>query len=180
MNVSLLNEIVQHVFACFGVIPATFISHSKTDSLNHSNYLLSKKLEFQIDKEVISNKVWGCQLTLNGQDVKILLGDCKQSNDAHEFAMIVSLKNAPTYGLYIIYDDLLNNDPETMIACSLNGKEWLGCNTYLQATFLAGMEQLRELNFGWSNCAEYEEQYNILLSFIKHHEADDEGQEKRF
>lgn len=179
MNISLLNQIVQHVFACFGVIHAPFIS-LKTDSLNHPNYLLSKKLEFQIDKDIISNKVWGCQLTLNGQDVKILLGDCRQSDDAYEFAMIVSLKNAPTYGLYIVYDDLINSEPETMLACSLNGKEWLACSTYLQATFLAGMEQLREVNFGWSNCSEYDDQYNTLLSFIKHYEASNEGQEEGF
>ncbi len=72
-------------------------------------------------------------------------------------------------------------DSEALIAVSSDKKHWMPCSTYLQATFLAGMEQVRDSGFAWTKCSEYKEQYQQLLSFIKFHhnfyEVTDEGQE---
>jgi hypothetical protein len=73
-------------------------------------------------------------------------------------------------------------DPEVMIAVSTDKDNWMPCSIYLQATFLAGMEQIRDLGFGWTKAANYSEQHKQLLSFIKFHQniywEDDEGQEE--
>ncbi len=68
-----------------------------------------------------------------------------------------------------------------MIAYSLDLKLWMGCSTFLQATFLSGMEQIRETGFAWNKATNYQLQYQALVSFIKYHssiyEAEYEGQE---
>jgi hypothetical protein len=56
-----------------------------------------------------------------------------------------------------------------MIAVTMNGKEWMECGTFLQATFLAGMEQIREVGLAWNKCANYKEQFDMLLAFINFH-----------
>ena len=41
--------------------------------------------------------------------------------------------------------------------------------TFLQASFLAGMEQLRDSGLPWGRCSDYKEEYQKLLTFIKYH-----------
>ena len=71
------------------------------------------------------------------------------------------------YGLYLVNSDLVSPNP--LIAVSMNGKDWLECNTYLQATFLAAMESIKGLGLSWSKADPYKEQLVSLLSFIKFH-----------
>jgi hypothetical protein len=74
---------------------------------------------------------------------------------------------------------LVNNpeiNSEALIACSLDGKAWMECQTYLQATFLAGMEQVRDVGMNWSKCLDYKVHYESLLTFIKFHHTLYEGQ----
>jgi len=39
---------------------------------------------------------------------------------------------------------------------------------------LAGMEQLKDINFAWNKCTNYSEQFKLLQSFINHHDNLDE------
>lgn len=188
MNLELLQHIVKHVFASFAIIPSDFINLDRTKSLMNPEYLLPEKLHFEAEEGPISNKVWGCQLTFMKQDVKILLGDCTipQPEDHQfrlgpnrSFAMLVSIKDMPIYGLF--YD---GDEQEPMIACTVDKKVWMECTTFLQATFLAGMEQLREVGMSWAKCSNYQDQFQHLSAFIKYHsatyEARDARQEERF
>jgi hypothetical protein len=183
MNRILMEDIVRHILSNLAIIPSSFVDPDKTKSLMSKDYLLPEKISFEAESEVIKNKVWGCQISVEQQELKFLLGDCTQEKNIPEYCLVVKLKDAPAYGMYLVYNDLVGGqvDSEPLIACTLNGKEWMECQTYLQATFLAGMEQVRDVGLGWSKCTDYKENYELLLSFIQFHntvyEAKYEGQE---
>lgn len=183
MNRILMENIVKHILSNFVVISSSFVDLNKTKSLMNKEFCLTETLSFIHDNEqVTKNKIWGCQISAEQQELKILLGDCSQDKNIPEYCLIVQLKGAPAYGLYLVNNHLLKEsiDSEPIIACTLNGQEWMECQTYLQATFLAGMEQIRDTGLAWNKCTDYKEQYNLMLSFIKFHnqiyEAKYEGQ----
>lgn len=167
MNKQLREQIVEHVFANLGMIVADYVKPD-SKSLASEEFLLKHVLVFEDESgHDIRNKVWGCQLSAESQEIKILLGDCSQYSNVPEYALIVQLKNAPAYGVYLICSP--NVDSEALIGCSINSKDWMECNTYLQATFLAGMEQIRDIGLAWSKCADSESQFKLLQDFIKFH-----------
>jgi hypothetical protein len=184
MNPQLRAEIVRHVFANFGVIPSEYVNREKSKSLMMKDYLLPESLSFEDEDGIISEqKIWGCQLSADIQEIKILLSDCTQDDDSPEFCLLIQLKNAPAYGLYLTYKESFDTNvgAACMLAYSMDTKSWLECSTFLQATFLAGMEQIRETGFAWNKATSYQPQYQALLSFVKYHstiyEAEHEGQE---
>ena len=163
MNKILTEHIVKHILSNFGAIESNYVDFSSSKSLLSSEYLLPDELLFEDENEKqYKNKIYGCQLSTEQQELKILLSNCSQ-DEILEFYLIIQLKNAPAYGLYL-YDD--GDNSESKISCKINNGAWMDCNMYLQATFLAGVEQLRDLGFGWNKCSNYKEQYNLLLSFI--------------
>ena len=169
MNQALLKEIVSHVFATFAVIPSNFINPQSTQSLISSNYLLNEKVSFEIDNMSIKNKVWGCQMEAAHQQIKVLLADCSTDQDLPEFAMIVQPKDMPMYGLYLVISNTEDpSDYDPMLATSLNqGQDWMPLNTGLQATFLAGMEQTRDLNLGWTKIQDHHMIFKTMLAFLR-------------
>lgn len=172
MNTVLLEQIVKHVLASLMVIPSDFIDPEKTKSLASKEYLLNHPIVFELGGgESISNRVWGCQLSAEDREIKMLLADCSQEKYVDEYCLLVQLKDAPAYGVYFINSNVENS---ALISCSVNNSGWLDCNTYLQATFLAGMEQLKDINFTWNKCTNYSEQFKLLQSFINHHDSLDE------
>ena len=176
MNNKLLEQIVKHIFVNLRIIPSDYIS-DKSKSLISKDYILDKNITFNIDNEsVIKSKIWGCQLMIDKGELKILLTDCSQENDL-EYYLIVHLKDAPAYGLYLGIDKDQNAD--YTIVCSVDYKNWMKCSTYLQATFLAGMEQLKDLKFVWNKCQNYNEQYEMLCSFIKYYDSCEEFVEEK-
>jgi hypothetical protein len=185
MNNKLTEQIILHILSNLGVLPATFIDQEATQSLFDKQFLLSEKLSFEVeDGEVLRKNIYGCQISVtDSKEFKMLLADCTQDNDLPEYCLLVQLKESPTFGIYLLFNQLVSDppDPEAMIAVSADQKHWMPCSPYLQATFLAGMEQIRDLGFGWNKCSEYQDQYQQLLSFIKFHskfyEVEDEGQE---
>jgi hypothetical protein len=176
---------VEHIYQSFAILPSEFINRNRSNPLISTDYLLSDKLHFQVDNQVINKNVWSCQVNVSGKEFKVLLGDCG-TTDFYEFAMVVCSKELPTWGLYLVFDDSVNvEDKEAMIACSVpndTNDSWLEASTFLQASFLAGMEQLRDAGLAWNKPTEYKEEFQRLLSFIKFHtavyEVQDEGQEE--
>lgn len=171
MNYDLMTEIIQHVFANLGIIQSQFVKLDNTKSLISKDLLLKEKLIFENDDGTVKNNIWGCQISAEEQEIKILVGDCSSDEDIKSYCLIVKLKDAPAYGLCLEYvysgDDLKKDCP--MIAVSVNDKDWMECTTFLQSTFLAGMEQIRDLGLSWSKCLNYDEQYKLMLSFIKYY-----------
>jgi hypothetical protein len=185
MNQKLTEQIVYHVLANLGALPSTFVGQKATQSLIDKQFLLPEKVSFEIEGGEIQRKnIYGCQITVtNSKEFKMLLADCTQDKDLPEYCLLVQLKDSPTFALYLVFNQLVSEptDSEAMIAVSVDKVHWMPCSAYLQATFLAGMEQIRDLGFSWSKCTGYQEQYKHLLSFIKFHNnfygAEDEGQE---
>lgn len=169
MNITLTESIIKHILSNFLIIPSNHINYEKTNSLISKDFLLKDKLKENEDNS-ISYNVYGCQLEIKDKEIKILTSNCSNNKDIPEFCLIMQLKDAPIYGMYIIYNDLdntINSDP--LIACSLDGKSWMPCSTYLQATFLAGMEELKEAGLSWSPCLNYEKSFQDMMSFLQYY-----------
>lgn len=168
MNIQLTENIVRHVLANLVIIPSDYIDPNRSQSLISKEYLLKEKMKIELDdNSSLKNNIYGCKMQTGEQEITILMSDCTQEKEVPEFCLVVHLKNAPVYGLYLVYndfDDAVDSDP--MLACSLDGKSWMPCNTYLQATFLAGMEQIKETGFGWTTCSDYKYEYDSMLSFL--------------
>jgi hypothetical protein len=172
MNKALLKEIVAHIYAHFAIIPSDFVNLDKTQSLMAPYYLLNDKISFEVEGNSYQGKIWGCQMSIGQKEIKVLLGDCTLDKEFPEFVMIVQPKDAPTYGLYLMYNEMSSQpgDSQPMIAVSPDGgKGWMQCNTHLQATFLAAMEQARELRMPWEKCDEHRSLYQAMVSFLKFH-----------
>lgn len=176
MNKELTSQIIKHIFAGLAIIPSNFTDLNKTKSLKSKEFLLKETIDFDTANESLKNHIWGCQLSVDKQEIKILLGNCS-SSDSEEYALLIQLKDSPSYGCYLMVNDL----NKSLIACSIDNKKWLQCNTYLQATFLAGMENIKEIGLVWNKCINYTENYQSLQSFIKYYnlvyEAEYEGKE---
>lgn len=167
MNKVLLEEIIKHIFINFGLLKSDFIDLTKTKSLIDKDFLIEEKLTFEdTENNIIKNKVYAISLNVDNSEIKIIVGDCKISN-TKEYCLIFQLKNAPAYGLYFIDD---KNNTEALMSCSIGEDTWIDCDTYLQAMFLTGSEQLKNYNIFYNKCEEYQEQYKLLISFLKYHE----------
>ena len=184
MNEKLTEQIAIHILSNFGVLPSEFVDLELTKSIIDKQYLLLEKLKFESeDGETIRKNVYGCQVSVGDKEFKLLLADCTQEKNVPEYCLLIQLKDAPAFAVYLIFNQLVEDPPlsEAMIAVNTDKKHWIPCTTYLQATFLAGMEQLRDVGFGWAKCSNYQELYAQLLTFIKFHdnyfEVTNEGQE---
>ena len=185
MNNKLTEQIAYHVLSNLGVLPSDFVDQEVTRSIIDKQFLLSEKISFETTTgEVLRKSIYGCQVTVaDAKDLKILLANCTEDKSLPEYCLLIQLKDAPAFAVYLIFTQLSEEslDPEALIAVSVDKKNWMPCNVYLQSTFLAGMEQIRDLCFGWSKCTNYQDQYQQLLSFIKFHHnfygVTDEGQE---
>jgi hypothetical protein len=183
MNQKLTEQIVIHILSNLGVLPSTFIDQDKTKSVMDKKFLLPEKLTFETaDGDILRKNIYGCQISVTDtKEFKMLLADCTQEKDVPEYGLVIQLKGAPAFGVYLIFNQLIPQDlpDEALIGVNTDKTHWIPCSTYLQATFLAGMEQLRDLGFGWKKCASYQELHSQLLSFIKFHnnffEVADEG-----
>jgi len=161
MNLVLREEIVKHIFANLAIIPSNFINLNKTKTIKTKEFLTEEKIPFVGDNgSIIKNNIWACQSTVDGKEFKMLLGDC--SADTTEYALLITMKDNPSYGIYYVPEY-----HEALIAVSLDGKEWLECQTYLQATFLAGMEQTKEIGLVWNKSIVNKDNLSALLNFIK-------------
>lgn len=174
MNKTLRDTIVKHVFASFALIPSDFVNLNTTKSLRSKEYLLADKIPFVLeDGSEEENCVWGCKLSVDSQEIKILLADCSLDKEILEYALLVHLKDNPFYGIYLVCSDQV--DSESIIGCSMDGVAWMECTTYLQATFLAGMEQIKDIGFAWDKCSGHKDELNSLREFIQFHHSVYEG-----
>ncbi len=185
MNHKLTEQIAYHIFAHLGILPATFVNRDLTRSIIDKQYLLSEKISLENeDGQILRKNIYGCQARIaDSKEFKMLLADCTEVKEYPEFCLLVQLKDAPAFGIYLLYSGASNEevDPEALIAVSPDKEHWMPCSTYLQATFLAGMEQVRDSGFSWAKATEYQDLYKQLLTFIKFHHGfygvSDEGQE---
>ena len=185
MNISLTEQIIHHVFASFLAIPNTFIDLNKFKSIKSKDFLLPEKISIEDEEgNKLPNNIWGIEMVFEQQELKILLASCKDEDAIDDHICVVKLKDAPAYGLYLSYNqDKIASPSQPLIAVTVDGQNWMSCNTYLQATFLAAMENVKDAPVSWKRCQNYEDNYKLLLSFINYYnlfyEATYEGEENR-
>jgi hypothetical protein len=174
-NNKLTQEIVRHIFANFGIIPSSHVNIDASKLLTDPLFLLPETLTFTGEFGDIVNKIYGCEVNIaNQKSFKVLLGDCYEGGPSdgskpYDYALIVHLKDAPIYGAFCSEGDVSWSEP--LLALNIDGKGWSPCTTYLQATFLAGMEQLKEISLNWKKCTDYGNEFKALQSFIKFHDS---------
>lgn len=151
MNKVLLEHILRHVYSNLLIIPSGFIDLDKSDSL------LSKKF-------LLEDNLWGCAVSSGTEELIVMVNSIED-----EHCLLVKLKDSPVYCSYLINSE--DYDSEALLACTLDGNSWLPCNTFLQATFLAGMEQMREIGLSWKKMKEYEDEKKLIDSFIDFHHS---------
>lgn len=177
MNVDLTEQIIRHILSSLKVISTDFIN-VKSQTLISKNFLLEEKLQLEIEEDdLIQNSVWGCKFYIEGKTLKIIVGDASIDNSITEFCAIIHLDESPTYGMYIA----MNEDSRALIACSINGKDWMKCSIYLEATFLAGMEQMKNHLLLPQKCENYKSEFESMVSLMNFHSTVfgviDEGEE---
>jgi len=167
MNHQLTEQIVKHIFSNLGIIKPAVPFNDRFQKLVTNTFLLNKKISFEMeDGSIVSNNLWGCQLKIDNQELKIIVGDVSRDVSVTEYCLVVHLQDYPMYGIYYIVDA---TDTQSLIGYSVNGQQWLECNTYLQATFLAAMEQIKEHFALPQQCSLYEVEYSALLTFLDFH-----------
>lgn len=171
MNYILMEQIIRHVMANLSIISTPYVFNTGKN-LRSIEYLSSRKMKFEIDDSIIDHNVYAVETFADSKKLKIILADCSTiKSSILEFALIVSVEDMPTYGLYLIFNDLDKKiNPEPMIAVSLNNEDFMECNTYLQNTFCAGMEELRDLGFNWVKHEITDEDFKVLANFIDFHD----------
>jgi len=165
MNIHLTEQIIKHILSSLRVISSDFVD-PKSQTLISRSFLLYDKLNLQVEEdEVIQNNVWGCKFHIEGKELKIIVGDASIDDSVTEFCAIIHLDHSPTYGMYISLDE----DSKALIGCSINSRDWMTCSTYLEATFLAGMEQMKSHLLLPQVCENYKSEFESMISFLDFH-----------
>lgn len=164
----LVNHILEYIYNNFGICN-DFVS----TSIVSEKYLLTKKIKFEgVDGNEWSAKMYGAEIVIDKLRFRILCGDF--SSEEKEYALIVKLDNCPSYGCYLIYNSDLSeiSGPQAgLLAFSIKENEWLASNVYIQATFLAGMEQLRDVSASWQSLSNYQDMIENMKSYVRHYDS---------
>lgn len=146
-NTVLTNEIVRHVFANLGV------SEARKGSVIHEIFQSNKTLSFTDDAGKHTVPVYGCQVKIG--DAKFEIVSVKLSDK--EAAFVSRLENCPTYGAYL--------GEECLVGVAAKDR-WLEGSMFIQASFLAGMEQLREIGSVFTKIKNVDEMFGQLKTFL--------------
>ena len=161
-NQKLLDQILNQIYGNLG------LTKKITVPITTDTFCLKENLLFSDEDGDHKSLLWLAQTDI-GAIMKILCADF--SLDNLEYALIVELEKCPAYGCYLCFDKSNGEVFDGLLAFFSNGK-WLTANTYLQATFLAGMESVKNFNAPWipgkdSNLIEK------MKSFISFYETQD-------
>lgn len=153
---SLTFEIVKHIFARLGIDNNLNKYYA---SITDSEFLIDKKLVLVDGDTDISNNIWSAKAEIGDISIKLMIASCSLDN-SQEHAMVIHMDNSPIYGCYFGSG---TNEANIFV----NISEWVDTTIFMQASLLAGMEQIKELNIAWSRNDDYDELYSKLVSFIE-------------
>jgi len=166
VNKVLTETILKHIYKNFGIIKG-FVSKSILDD----QYLIPNVLQLDQNGKLTHKNMWSCQFKIEDSKLKILVGDISADKDLSEYFLFLQLNDNLIYGCYLNWETNNPNnysyeDSEPMIAFNVSDKNWVECSTYLQATFLSGIEQIRDLNLLPIKNKEYKPLYDLMISFM--------------
>lgn len=155
----LTNQIVKHIFDNLGL----------TDNRQVSllQFLTDKTIQFSSDgkdEEISSSQIWACQTVINNVRFRMMSTSFPDIEET-ETIFISKLDNCPTYGCSLI----TGSNPsflEGHIGCKMNEESWVPTTIFIQATFLAGMEQLKDISGSFAKCSDNTDLVDDLKSFI--------------
>jgi hypothetical protein len=163
-NQKLLDQILNHIYGNLG------LTRKVATPITTDAFCLKESLLFSDEDGDHKALLWSAQTDI-GATMKILCADF--SLDNYEYALIVELEKCPAYGCYLCLDKFKSNKEvyDGLLTFFSNGK-WLVANTYLQATFLAGMESVKNFNAPWVPGKDYN-LIEKMKSFISFYESQD-------
>jgi len=150
----LSNEIIRYVFDNFGIY------NSKVHSIQSDVFLTNERLSFKDDNDkLVECPIWACEAPIYNSKFQII--SCRFDSDK-EAALLVRLEGCPIYGCYLA--------EQGFIACQAKDK-WLPANMFITASFLAGVEQLREIGAPFEKIEDVNELVKLLKGFISFYDG---------
>lgn len=153
----LTNSIVEHILTNLGFMD------QRDNSLFAAPLLTEHSITYEDDGTEHHYEVYACE-TLITQAKITMIGVSFPIDEAFkEMAVVISIENCPTYGCFFNQED-----GEGLIAFTMKDNAWMAANMYVQATFLAGMEGLRDVVNPFTKCRETKDIHQTLVSFLKY------------
>lgn len=159
MSDSLEFEIIRHLLLKFG---ADVNSNSLT-GLGHLRPDKVSELKFRIEEDgvVYEKPLWSAELEVASSLIRCML--CGLGDDSQpEFALVFRMDDLPSYGVR------LSDDPEDFgtIRYRVAHGQWIPASLYLQATVLAGVEQISDLPLVWKRCEDDSDLHELMIDFL--------------
>jgi hypothetical protein len=165
MNTELTNAIIKYLYTGLGIygteVPV---------SLRHQLFKTDKQIAFEDESGSKGVPVWAGETKLDNKKFNFIYTSLTINEMTEDF-LVVKLDDNPGYGCYASLD-ILNQSTigDGFIAVQLKLNSWIPANVYLQATFLAGMEQLKDLASRYDKSSKVEEMFGLLKEFINYRE----------
>lgn len=171
MNNELTNAIVKHLFTGLGIYGEVPVS------LRHQLFLTDKQISFEDEGGEKMASVWAGETKLDSKKFSFIYTSLVMKDYPTEDFLVVKLDDNPGYGCYAAAEEervgnLYRLDMrDGFIATQLKSQSWIPANVYLQATFLAGMETLKDLASRYDKSSKMEEMFGLLKNFIAYRES---------
>jgi hypothetical protein len=173
MNNELTNAIAKHLFTGLGIYGGVPVS------LRHQLFWTDHQIAFDDEKgEAKMATVWAGETKIENKKFSFIYTSLVMKDFPMEDFLVVKLDDNPGYGCYASAELVVNqfqlnefNIQDGFIAVQLKSQSWIPANIYLQATFLAGMEQLKDLASRYEKSSKMEEMFGLLKDFITYREG---------
>lgn len=149
----LTNAIVEHILTNLGCFD------QRTNSLFSLALKTDLQLTYEDDGAQTQYDIYACETLLSHMPITIV--GASLSSKEPDIAVVVHIKDCPNYGCYW-------NDSAGLIAYTLKENTWIEANTHIQASFLLGMEQLRDMVQPFVACKSPQTIHQSLISFLKY------------
>lgn len=160
----LTNSIVEHILTNLGFMD------QRTHSLLAEPLKTDTYIAVQEEEQEIRYPVYACETHITQTKIVmagVIFSDNTNSTNPSDMAVIVNIEDCPTYGCYL-------SQGEGIIAFTIKDNTWMEANTFLSATFLAGMENLRDVVQPYTQCQDIKPMHQALITFLKYVDAQNE------
>ncbi len=156
----LTNAIVEHIFTNLGFMD------KRPHSLLAEPLKTDEYIAVQEEEQEVRYPVYACETHITQTKI-VMAGVVFDDNISPDMAVVVNIEDCPTYGCYLSQD-------EGLIAFTIKDNTWMDANTFLSATFLAGMENLRDVVHPYTQCKDTKAIHQALTTFLKYIDAKNE------
>jgi hypothetical protein len=160
MNIVLKKEIIKHIFHIFGLLKTQDIRPGMIANLIGNEFLINKKVAFEIDGKKYENNIWAATAELDKSIIKIMIADI--CSDVPEYIALIQMNTFPPCAVRISFDI----DDFGSIYFGMENNNWVDASTLLQVKILIGIEELSGLPLEWKRFDNYMDMYKILIGFL--------------